>query len=50
MKVTKQELMEILGVKLDTLKQIEKRKTLEKRLDEKGYVLINKTKEGRRVS
>ena len=47
MKVTKQELMGILGVKSDTLKQIEKRKTLEKRLDEKGYVLIDKTKEGR---
>lgn len=47
MKVTKQELMGILGVKSDTLKQIEKRKTLEKRLDEKGYALINKTKEGR---
>jgi len=47
MTVTKQELMGILGVKSDTLKQIEKRKTLEKRLDEKGYVLINKTKEGR---
>ena len=47
MKVTKQELIGILGVKSDTLKQIEKRKTLEKRLDEKGYVLISKTKEGR---
>jgi hypothetical protein len=47
MKITKQQLMEILGVKSDTLKQIEKRKTLEKRLDEKGYSLINKTKEGR---
>ena len=45
--ITKQQLMDILGVKSDTLKQIEKRKTLEKRLNEKGYVLINKTKDGR---
>jgi len=45
--ITKQQLMDILGVKSDTLKQIEKRKTLENRLDEKGYVLINKTKDGR---
>lgn len=47
MNVNKQQLMEILGVTLNTLNQIEKRKTLEKRLDEKGYILINKTKDSK---
>jgi hypothetical protein len=47
MKINKQQLMDILGVKTDALKQIEKRDTLGLRLDEKGYILVEKTKEGR---
>lgn len=39
--------MELLSVKNETLKQIEKRGQLEKRLDDKGYNFIEKIKEGR---
>ena len=46
-KINKKQLMDILGVKDRALTVIEQRNTLESRLDEKGYVLINKTKEGR---
>lgn len=46
-KLTRNELMELLGVKSETLKQIEKRGQLEKRLDDKGYNFTEKTKEGR---
>ena len=47
MNINKQQLMEILGVKDSGLKSIENRDTLGKRLDEKGYKFIRKTKEGR---
>jgi len=46
-KINKKQLMDILGVKDRALTVIEQRNTLESRLDEKGYKLINKTKEGR---
>lgn len=42
MKVSRNELKNILGVNLNALKQIERRKTLDKRLLEKGYKLIRK--------
>lgn len=41
--------MNILGVKTDALKQIEKRQQLYIRLQEKGYKLLDKIKEGRKV-
>lgn len=46
-KLKRNELMELLSVKNETLKQIEKRGQLEKRLDDKGYNFIEKIKEGR---
>lgn len=42
MKVCRNKLKDILGVNLNALKQIERRKTLGKRLLENGYRLINK--------
>ncbi|WP_195979946.1 hypothetical protein [Clostridium butyricum] len=45
-KLTRNELMEILGVKTDGLKKIEQRKQLEERLSDKGYKFIEKKKEG----
>ncbi|NMF04558.1 hypothetical protein ACUH7Y_09555 [Clostridium beijerinckii] len=42
MKVSRNELKNILEVNLNALKQIERRKTLDKRLLEKGYKLIRK--------
>ena len=45
--INKKQLMDILGVKDRALTVIEQRNTLESRLDEKGYKLISKTKEGR---
>ncbi|WP_026887706.1 hypothetical protein [Clostridium beijerinckii] len=42
MKVSRNELKSILEVNLNALKQIERRKTLDKRLLEKGYKLIRK--------
>lgn len=45
--VTKQDLMDILGVNREGLKSIEKRNTLEERLLEYGYILQNKFKQGR---
>lgn len=46
-RLTRTELMELLNVKSETLKQIEKRGQLPKRLDDKGYNFIEKAKEGR---
>ena len=42
-----EEICDLLEVSKDTLKAIIRRKTLEKRLLAKGYVLINKYKDGR---
>jgi hypothetical protein len=42
MKVCRNELKAILNINLNALKQIERRKTLNKRLLEKGYILIDK--------
>ena len=49
LKVDKQGLCEILGIKPETLKKIVKAKTLEEKLTNKGYKLIKTTKEGRKV-
>lgn len=49
LKVDKQGLCEILGIKPETLKKIVKAKTLEVKLMNKGYKLIETTKEGRKV-
>ncbi|WP_252224996.1 MULTISPECIES: hypothetical protein [unclassified Clostridium] len=49
MKIDKKELMSILGVKRAGLKAIEKRSTLDRRLEEKGYNFMDKVKEGRKV-
>lgn len=49
LKVDKQGLCEILGIKPETLKKIVKAKTLEVKLMNKGYKLIKTTKEGRKV-
>ena len=48
-KVDKQGLCEILCIKPETLKKIVKARTLNKKLENKGYKLIKTTKEGRRV-
>ena len=42
-------ILEILGVKNDTLKTIIRKKQLETRLKEKGYILIETLKEGRKT-
>lgn len=47
--ISKHELMDILGVNLEGLKAIEKRNTLNRRLEEIGIILENKKKEGRKV-
>jgi hypothetical protein len=47
-KVTKKQLTDILGVKTQGLKSIEQRQQLHLRLQEKGYKLLDKIKEGRK--
>ncbi|WP_238948842.1 hypothetical protein [Clostridium sp. YIM B02569] len=49
MKVSRNELKSILEVNLNALKQIERRKTLDKRLLDKGYRLISKYIEGNKT-
>ena len=49
MKVDKNKLMEMLNVTKDSLKHIEDRNQLTDKLKDKGYSLINKIKEGRKV-
>lgn len=49
MRVDKKGLCNILGVKNDALKVIERNGNLEKRLSDKGYNLIQKRKEGRKI-
>ena len=49
MKVDKIELSNIMGITIKSLITIEKRKQLNKRLDDLGYTLKHKTKEGRKV-
>ena len=44
---TKQEIAEILNVKLGTIRSMESRKVLERKLEEKGYKLISKQKYGK---
>ena len=46
-KLTRYELMEILGVKNEGLKTIEKNNKLQERLQDKGYEFVEKIKEGR---
>jgi Putative ATPase subunit of terminase (gpP-like). len=45
-KLTRNELMEILGVKYRAMTKIEKERKLEERLSDKGYKFIEKKKEG----
>ena len=45
MKKNKKEIAEILGVSIESLKKIEGNKTLEEKLKNKGYKLINKLKD-----
>lgn len=49
MKLSKQQLMDILNVKKEGLKTMERKQQLYVRLQEKGYKLSNKIKEGRQV-
>lgn len=49
MKVCRNELAKMLGISLEGLKTIEKRKQLKTRLDNLGYKLINKEKIKRNV-
>ena len=49
LKLTKQELIEILNVKPRTLEAMEKCNKLNSRLKDKGYELKRKDKEGRKV-
>ncbi|MBW6410966.1 hypothetical protein [Clostridium weizhouense] len=49
MKINNKELMDILGVNINNLKQIKKRGLLEQRLQDRGYKLLGQTKEGRQV-
>ncbi len=49
MKASRNELKNILEVNLNALKQIERRKTLDKRLLEKGYKLIKKYKQNNKT-
>ena len=45
---TRKEICDILGIKsVETLKKIETRGTLQRRLNDKGYELISKEKKGR---
>ena len=46
-KITREELLEILGVTNNNLKTIIKRKQLNVRLKEKGYTYVDKEKVGR---
>lgn len=48
-KADKEYICNILNVKIRTLKTIENNKQLQERLKQKGYTLINKVKEGRKV-
>lgn len=47
LQLTKQNLAEILCIKKDSIRVLENRNQLENKLKEKGYVLINKIKNGR---
>ena len=47
--VERETILEILGVKNTALKQIIRKKQLETRLKEKGYILIETLKEGRKT-
>lgn len=47
LKLTKQEIAEILCIKKDSIRVIENRNKLEEKLKEKGYILIDKSKSGR---
>ena len=47
--VERQTILEILGVKNDTLKTIIRKKQLKERLKEKGYILLDSFKEGRKT-
>ncbi|CUU47045.1 hypothetical protein [Clostridium beijerinckii] len=49
MKVCRNELKDLLDINLNALKQIERRNTLEKRLLEKGYILLNKSIENKKT-
>jgi len=49
MKVSRNELKSILEVNLNALKQIERRNTLDSRLLEKGYILLNKYIENKKT-
>lgn len=49
MVINKMELCDILNIKTRTLKQIESNNKLCERLENKGYKLINRTKEGRSI-
>lgn len=49
MEVNKQQLIEILGISKDNLKKIESKKQLSERLKQKGYTLIKRYKEGKKV-
>ena len=47
--LNKKEICNILNITLEALKKIEKNNKLETRLKEKGYKLISRCKEGRKV-
>ncbi|CUU45542.1 hypothetical protein CLBEIC_56010 [Clostridium beijerinckii] len=49
MKVCRNELKDLLNINLNALKQIERRNTLEKRLLERGYILLNKSIENKKT-
>lgn len=49
MKVCRNELKDLLDINLNALKQIERRNTLEKRLLERGYILLNKSIENKKT-
>lgn len=49
MKLNKKDLCELLNIKINNLKKIERTNSLQDRLKNKGYKLIKKTKEGRNV-
>ena len=48
-KITREKLLEILGVTNNTLKTIIRKKQLKERLNEKGYILLEEFKEGRKT-
>ncbi|NRT90045.1 hypothetical protein B0H41_003724 [Clostridium beijerinckii] len=49
MKVCRNELKDLLNINLNALKQIERRNTLEKRLLERGYILLDKSIENKKT-